>query len=208
MKVLGAVIAGGKSTRYGSPKALAEIDGERVVDRVVRALRAVVDEVVVIANDEALANTIGLSWRSDRAPDLGPLGGFDAALSWAVERECSGVLAVACDMPFLSSSLLSLLLSRAASSGADAVVPESAGPRGIEPLTAYYSTSCLPAIEAALARGDNRLIAFHNDVRVERVALADVAVCGDPGRMFMNMNTTSDRDRAESIMRKDAGGVS
>lgn len=198
--VLGAIIAGGQSARYGSPKALAMVGGERVVDRVIRAVRAVSGDVVVIANDEGLAKAIGLEWRPDRLPGLGPLGGFDAALAWAAERGFSGIFAVACDMPFLSSDLLMALAQLAMDTGADAVLPESNGPRGVEPLTAYYSVSCIPAISAAAARGDNRLIGFHSDIHMERLPLVQVRTFGDPDTMFMNMNTPEDRVRVESLL--------
>jgi molybdopterin-guanine dinucleotide biosynthesis protein A len=199
--VLGAIMAGGLSTRYGSPKALAPLAGERVVDRVSRTLSSVSSDVVVIANDEVLAREIGLPWRRDRLPDLGPLGGFDAALAWAEERGQAGIFAAACDMPFLAPALFTHLRARAEVTGADAVVPESHGPRGAEPLAAYYSTSCIAAIATAAARGDNRLIGFHRHIRVDRIMLAEVMEFGDPELLFMNINTSEDRDRAEEILR-------
>lgn len=203
--VLGVIIAGGQSTRYGSPKALAAVGGKRAVDHVIAALRAVVDDVVVIANDIGLAESIGLAWRSDRVSGLGPLGGFDAALQWAVERGRVGVLAAACDMPFLSSSLLSLIADRGATGSADAVLPSSNGPRGVEPLAAYYSVACIPAIEAAAARGDNRLISFHSDIIVSRVPIEEVSAFGSPDEMFMNMNTPADTEQIDKIFMRRQG---
>ncbi len=198
--VIGAVIAGGRSTRYGSPKALAMVGGERVIDRVVRAVRSATSDVILIANDAALASEIGLESRGDRVPDLGPLGGLDAALAWAAERGEDGIVAVGCDMPLLDGALLASLVARARSTGAQAVLPSSDGPRGVEPLVAYYAVSCLPAVEAAIARGDHRLIAFHGDIVVERISLDDVRAFGDPADLFMNMNSPADRVRAEAVL--------
>ncbi len=197
MTSLGAIMAGGQSTRYGSPKALALVSGERVVDRVARTLRSVTPDIVLIANDSGLADTIGIDARPDRVPGLGPIGGFDAALGWAAERGATGILAVGCDMPFLSAGLLAALLQQADATGADAILPESTGPRGVEPLTAWYGVACLPAIQAAITRGDHRLVAFHRDIRVSRIPLAVVRSHGDEVRMFMNVNTPADRDAAE-----------
>jgi molybdopterin-guanine dinucleotide biosynthesis protein A len=177
------------------------VGGERVADRVIRALRAVSDEIVSIANDAVVAEAIGVPSRPDSVGDLGPLAGIDAALAWALERKCDGIIAVACDMPFVSFELLQHLIEHAALTGADAVLPESHGPRGVEPLTAFYRVTCLPSIAAAVARGDNRLIGFHRDIRVARVPLEAVRMFGDPDIMFMNMNTPSDRDRADEILR-------
>ena len=197
-RVMGAVMAGGQSTRYGSPKALATVGGRRVVDRVIDALRPVTDDLIAIANDDGLGTSIGLPWRPDRVAGMGPLGGLDTALAWAQERSMDGILACACDMPFLSAGLLECILENAVH--ADAVMPESAGPRGVEPLVAWYSVACLPAIAAASRRGDHRLISFHPAVRVIRIPLADVRTFGDPARMFMNLNTPEDRALADAVL--------
>jgi molybdopterin-guanine dinucleotide biosynthesis protein A len=197
--IYGAVLAGGQSTRYGSPKALATVGGHRIVDRALDAVRAVVPDVIVLANDAALGAEIGLPFRPDVRPGLGALGGIHAALLWAAEDQRVGVLAVACDMPFLVPALLRHLLDEAP--GNDVVVPESGSRRGIEPLCAYYATTCLPAIEAAIAREDPRMIAFHEDVRVRRVPRADVERFGSPDALFLNVNTPDDHARAERIAR-------
>lgn len=206
---LGAIMAGGRSVRYGSPKALARVGGERIIDRVIRAVRAATSQVVLVANDPALAAEVDLPSRSDAFPEAGALGGIWTALLWAEELELDGILAVACDMPLLSPALLHGLLQLATTPAAnartpDAVVPESGGPRGIEPLCAWYSTRCLPAIHAALERGDHRMIAFHSDVTIARMPLAAVREYGEPERLFLNVNTPAEREHAERLARDSA----
>jgi molybdopterin-guanine dinucleotide biosynthesis protein A len=199
MRAAGAIIAGGRSTRYGSPKALAAVGGERIIDRVVRAVRVVTPRLLLVASAPELVAAAALDARPDALPGAGPLGGIYTALLWAVEQEYSGVLAVACDMPFLSSPLLAHLLARAEAGGADVVAPESGGRREIEPLCAFYATTCVEALRSALDRGDNRMIAFHEDVRVERIPLAEVRAWGDPETLFLNVNTPEDRILAERL---------
>jgi molybdopterin-guanine dinucleotide biosynthesis protein A len=203
--VLGAVIAGGLSSRFGSPKALTTVGGERVVDRVSAALHAALDHdrIVCIANDPEIAAAIGLPSRADVITGIGALGGVHAALLWARERGCNGVLAAGCDMPFLSPALLRALLAHTV--GADAVLPASAGPRGVEPLCAWYGTACSAAIEAAVHAGNTRMIGFHDRVRVFRLPLEEVKQYGDPSRMFMNLNTPADRAEAERLATLQGG---
>jgi len=215
---LGAILAGGESARYGSPKALATVGGRRIVDRVLHALVSVETEPVLLANEAELFEDLGLPVRPDIRPDLGALGGLHTALHWARESGRPGILAVACDMPFLEPALLSTLLDRGLGRhrrpvpnpgngarpgggrpGADVVLPESRSRRGVEPLCAYYGTGCLGAIEAQVERHDHRLIGFHEDVRVATIALPDVERLGDPDILFMNVNTPEDRERAEVI---------
>jgi molybdopterin-guanine dinucleotide biosynthesis protein A len=199
LAVLGAVIAGGASERYGSPKALATVGGERIIDRVIGALEGVADQTVLIVNTEAIARAVPLESRADIIRGAGALGGIHSALTWADEREMDGILAVACDMPFVGAPLLRAIMGEAAASNADVVVPESGGRRGIEPLCAYYAVRGLPAIRAALDRGDQRMIAFHADVLVRRLPIGVVRGFGDPDILFMNVNTPEDRALAERL---------
>jgi molybdopterin-guanine dinucleotide biosynthesis protein A len=192
--MLGVVMAGGRNTRFGDIKAFAEINGERIIDRVIAALRGVADEVVLSANDQAAYARVGLPMRADVRSDLGPLSGIYTSLLWARERGDDGILAVACDMPFPSVDLLRAI-ARAAPSH-DAVLPESGGRRGLEPLFAYYSVRCIPAIDAAIARDDRRMISFHDDIDLHRLPLEEVRTHGDPEIMFMNVNTPADLEAA------------
>lgn len=105
------------------------------------------------------------------------------------------VLCVAWDLPFLTAPLVSALIE--GSAGFDAFLPESGGPRGVEPLCAVYGPACAPAIERRHAGGDDRAIAFHDDVRVGTLPLARVTRLGDPARLFFNVNTPDDLERAQ-----------
>jgi molybdopterin molybdotransferase len=195
----GAILAGGRSVRYGSPKALATVAGESILDRVRRALLRVTPDLILIANEPSLFAGSGLPTRPDARPGLGALGGIHAALLWAREAGRPGILAVACDMPFLDPALLVRILERAAAGDVDVVAPESGGRRGVEPLCAYYGTGCIPAIEAAFDRGDRHVIGFFDDVRVRSVPLDEVRAFGDPERLFMNVNTPEERELAERL---------
>ena len=219
---LGAILAGGGSTRFGAPKALARVGGERIVDRVVAALQAVTPALLLSTNDPAQFRELDIPSCPDRRPDAGPLGGIHAVLLRARELDRPGVLAVAVDMPFPSVPLLGRLRDEAFGTGGagearspgssppgapDVVVPESGGRRGIEPLFAAYRTSCLPAIDAALEAGDRRMIGFHERVRVRRIPLAVVASLCDPAMAFLNVNTPEDRDRAEALLSRGTGSA-
>jgi molybdopterin-guanine dinucleotide biosynthesis protein A len=195
----GAILAGGDNSRYGAPKALARVGGERIIDRVVRALSAATPDQVLLANEPELFTDLGLPTRPDLRPALGALGGLYTALHWAREAGRAGILAVACDMPFLSAPLLARMADLALAGDVDVVVPESDSRRGIEPLCAYYGTRCVEAIEAQLALGDRRMIGFHGDVRVLRIAQSDVRRFGAPKTLFLNVNTREDRERADRL---------
>lgn len=201
---LGAVLAGGESARYGSPKALATVGGTRIVDRVIAALRQVVPDIVISANEPDLFADLGLPTYPDERPGLGPLGGIYTTLLRAREASRPGILAVACDMPFPSLELLERLrrLAFGSTRAPDIVLPGSLGPRGMEPLFAAYTVACIPAIDEALADGDRRMIGFHQRLAVHTIPVQEVAALCDPARAFLNVNTPDDRARAEALAQK------
>lgn len=196
----GVILAGGAASRYGGrPKGLERVGGRRVIDRVADALRDAADDLLLIANDPVSREWLAdVPTASDVRMNCGSLGGIHAA----IVRAAGPVLVVAWDMPFVPPALLRRL--RDAGAHADAALPESGSRRGLEPLCAYYSPSCVPAIERRLDAGDMRVVSFFDDVRVERVPEGEVRRFGDPAVLFMNVNTPDDLALAE---RHAADGV-
>ncbi|MGH7665595.1 MAG: molybdenum cofactor guanylyltransferase [Gemmatimonadaceae bacterium] len=196
----GVILAGGQATRYGgAPKGLERVGGERIIDRVATALTGAADRLLVISNDPAAAEWLaGAAYASDVRPGLGSLGGIHAALA----RAGTPVLVVAWDMPFVTAQLLRTI--RESGEGADAAVPESSSKRGLEPLCAYYGTSCLEPIERRLDSGDRRVIAFYDDIDLVRIDRARIARHGDPELLFMNVNSPDELTRAEAHSAKAA----
>jgi molybdopterin-guanine dinucleotide biosynthesis protein A len=190
------------STRYaGKPKGLELVRGVRIIDRVRAALEPVVDGLLLIANDDAAGAWLpGVRWERDVLRDVGSVAGIHAALV----HSASPVLVVAWDMPFVPTALLAAL--RDAGHDADLAVPESDSRRGLEPLCAFYTPACVPAIERRIAAGDRRVIAFYDDVRVVRLDASQVARFGDPALLFMNVNTPEERILAEAHGASTDGG--
>jgi molybdopterin-guanine dinucleotide biosynthesis protein A len=74
----------------------------------------------------------------------------------------------------------------------------------VEPLCAWYGISCIGAIEQAAARGDARMIGFHDQLRVHRLPLAAVRTFGDPEQLFANLNTPADLAALERMLAEQA----
>ncbi|HET6230869.1 MAG TPA: molybdenum cofactor guanylyltransferase [Longimicrobiaceae bacterium] len=196
---LGVILAGGASRRFGSSKALAEVGGVVIVERVRRALAQVADTVVLVANEPEPFAHLHLPARPDWRPGEGPLAGVQTALRWAVDAGRPGALCVACDLPFVPPALLAHLAEIAYATGADVVIPESEGRRGIEPLCAYYSAACLPTVDDMLSGDERRLLALLDRVRTVRVPADEVRTFGAPDVIFLNVNTPADHARARKI---------
>lgn len=194
---LPVLLAGGKSTRYGSPKALAEVAGRSILERGLATLDAAVGDAVIVANDPRPYASAGRPIRPDVRPGTGVLGGILTAICWARETDRQGALVLACDMPFVVPGLLRRLVEQG---GAAAVsLAESAGPRGMEPLCAVYGIDCAGAIEQALDRDQRAIVSFFSDVEVRRLPLSEVRRFGDPDRLFFNVNRPEEKRRADEL---------
>lgn len=200
-RVLGVILAGGRSRRFGSPKAFAHIGGARVIDRVVSALRSVTGDPVLVANDTALFAPLGLQVRKDLNPGHGPLGGVETALTWAIERGANAALVVACDLPCLSTELLRALANEVIPGAA--VVPESTGPLGFEPLCAAYGVGCLDQVRYARENENDSMAELVRSLPHRLLPLSAVRVWGDPDDQFLNVNRPEDLVRAERLVRAE-----
>ena len=138
----------------------------------------------------------GLRVVPDVRPGLGALGGIYTA----VVEAPAPVVCVAWDMPFVSAPLLCALAAGLAVH--DAMLPESGGPRGIEPLCAAYGPRCREAIAASLDAGDLRAVGFHPRITLGILPLSEIRRFGDPGQLFFNVNTADDLAQAEGLWRR------
>ena len=94
MRRLGAIIAGGKATRFGGDKAAAMLDGRPLLEHVAEGLRGQVEHLIVCGRVWP-----GINWVEDRPfPDMGPLGGLNAALHYAQQHAFDEVVTAGCDV--------------------------------------------------------------------------------------------------------------
>ena len=196
MKISGVIQAGGKSTRMGGrPKALMELGGRRIIERVVGALERAVDDLLLVTNTPELYAFLGLPMVPDLYPDHGSLGGIYSGLKAAAG---DGAFTVACDMPFLDPGVVRLVVGRAGEG--DVVIPRVGDQ--LETLHAVYHKRCLPHMESRLREGRLKIVGFFDAVRVVEIAEADVARSADPAVVFMNVNTPEEFERARTLVER------
>ena len=200
-QVRGAILAGGGATRFGGkPKGLELVGGERILDRLVHTMEEALGEPPLLVANAPDAS----GWRpdlrtvSDLRPGLGSLGGIYTA----VVTTPAPVVCVAWDMPFVSHALIQALAQGLTQY--DAMLPQSDGRRGVEPLCAAYGPACASAISATLDQGDLRAIGFHPLIQVGILPLDQVRTLADPDLLFFNVNTADDLARADELWRQHA----
>jgi molybdenum cofactor guanylyltransferase len=197
--VLGVILVGGRSRRFGSEKALAQVGGLTIVERVLAVHTAVFGKNVVLVGDRGhLFGELDVTTVPDLLAGAGPIGGVHAGLKWAESHWCRGIVCTPCDAPFVSRRLLVALADYRESA---VVVPRSAGPLGYEPLFGWYSVELIRLIEQSIHRGE---LALHELVkRADRVTFLDpdkIGLTGDPDMAFLNVNTPADLERARAYL--------
>ena len=190
----GVLLAGGRAQRFGGlAKGLERVGGVRIIDRATTALREAADDVMIVANDPLAHEWIpGMRTVADLKTGAGALGGLHTALT----ASGADVLVLAWDSPFVPGALLRALRDAGELNDADAAVPSSRSPYGFEPLCAWYSARCLPAIEERIATGDLRAGAWQPAARTVHL---DVSAWGDTNELFFNVNSPDDLAQANVL---------
>ena len=176
----------------GRPKALLDLGGRRIIERVLDAVGPVVDDVLIVTNTPDLYAFLGVPMVGDLHPDHGSLGGIFSGLAAATGE---AAFTVACDMPFLHREVARLVVARAGEG--DVVIPRVG--EQLETMHAVYRKACLPPIEARLRAGRFKIVGFFDSVRVVEIAEADIARHRPPEVVFMNVNTPEDLARAQAL---------
>jgi molybdopterin-guanine dinucleotide biosynthesis protein A len=179
--VTGVILAGGKSSRFGVNKALLEINGSKLIDRVTGLLISIFERVILITNSPDEYSYLGLPIREDLIKGLGPIGGILTGLE-DINNEAG--FFIACDMPFISEDLIRYIVS--ISGGFDAVVPKIDWK--IEPLHALYRKSCLPVIRGLIASGVYQTFKAFDTLNVRYLNEAEIRANDPQMRSFFNVN--------------------
>lgn len=186
------IFVGGRGVRMGGvDKGLLLHEGETLIERLVRACEGL--EVVLVGRADAYTG-LGLPSVSDDPAEIGPIGGLAALLSHALRRGSADVLALACDLPFVTESLVQRLATH--ESSADAIASNAGGVW--QPLAARYRTEpALSATRAAIGRGEHSLQSVLRRLTVEAIAI-------EPGEL-RDWDTPEDQRQYTSTGEKPSG---
>jgi molybdenum cofactor guanylyltransferase len=163
----GIVLVGGASSRFGSPKALAQLDGETFVDRARRILGEACEEVLVVGKAGELPFDVIDDASDVRAPIAGVVAGLRAAAN-------DVVVFLPVDCPRVTADVVRTL----GDACRDAAVPQTG------PLPGAWAKSALPVLERRLAQGPLALYRAYEDLDVTEVVfdpqlLVDVDTPGE-----------------------------
>ncbi len=186
-----AILAGGKSSRMGTNKALVKLNGKTLIERMVEKVDYSVAKPIIITNTPEDFNFLELPSFPDVIKNVGPLGGIYTALKYCNSAHC---LIIACDLPFLTKEHIRLLYEQGSTYD---VLAFDAG-NGVEPLCAVYSKNCLPKIKNQIDKGNFRVTDFFSSVNTRVINMNHIKQIFR-SNMFFNINTPEDLKVAEEM---------
>lgn len=152
------ILAGGKSSRFGSDKAVALFSGQPLIQRLADAVRPHVARVMVVADQTDKYAHLGLRTIPDLEPGLGPLGGLLTALSDCLDD--GWLFLLSCDLLTLNPAWLDVLRKqRTSTTQAVAFKPDR-----WQPLLALYQTSLRNTVMDRLHSSDRSMQSLLTEV--------------------------------------------
>lgn len=177
----GIVLAGGKSLRFGTDKALAEINGELLIEKPVQLLKSLGIEPVIIANPARDYSFLHCRIENDVIPDKGPLGGIYTAACLFLR---TSLLVLTCDMPYVHQTVLENLLNAYQHSS---ITLFDSGKDLFQPFPGIYPSSLKKNIEKSLKKDELSMQVFLKNTR----SLKLIPLPSEPS-FFINVNSHDD----------------
>ncbi|MDK2906726.1 molybdenum cofactor guanylyltransferase [Petrotoga halophila] len=184
------LLSGGKSSRFGTNKAMETINGKPLIEHIVQGLKNVFEKVYIIGNVKEYTFLQGVFFCEDIIPNKGPLGGL---LTGLICSDSEYNFLTGCDMPFLTREFFEFV--KLQKKDYDLLVPSYNS--YLEPLAAVYSKKCLPFISDSLKRNQLKLKSFFPQVNVRIIKETVIREIGEPEKLFFNINYKEDVQKLE-----------
>ncbi len=192
MQASGVILSGGRSSRMTFNKAFADICGRSVLDIIIKKFEKVFDELMIITNEPELYHDLGPVVYSDVYPHMGPMAGIHSGLYYS---RYETIFLLGCDMPFINMELAAYMLENRV--GYDCVVPVINNK--LQPLSAVYNSSCLPALVDGLENNKLKLTRFVESLNTRYMYETEMRYFGDVQTMFFNVNDLAALKRAREM---------
>lgn len=184
MKEVSAIIlAGGKNSRMqGEDKAFLEIDGQPFIARIIKALKGLVNEIIVVTNTPEKYSKFKVKLVKDDAVGKGPLMGIYCGLKASGARHN---FVVACDMPFIKPALIKFMLDKKRTY--DILLYRDS--EKFHTLFGIYSRACIPEIEKMIKKGEFRVSGMFGKMKLRLLDKKDIERIDPRMLSFLNINS-------------------
>ena len=190
----GVILSGGLSTRFnGHNKALIEIGGKRILDRLYAVFSELFDEIILVTNDPLPFAEWDLMIVTDIFPVRSSLTGIHTGLFYMKNQFA---FFTACDTPFLKKELVMTLLEKI-EPNQDIIMPETAA--GMEPLCAIYSKRCLNTAAYHIRQDKLKIQLALRSHRLKKIPESLLRTADPDLISFFNINTPEDLEKAQKM---------
>ena len=197
--ILGAVLAGGKSQRFGEDKSQVKLNGKFLIDYILSEIIDEFKEILIVSNNQIkFKNYENISLINDFKKDQGPLGGVLSAMKWAKEKnnKYKWISTFPVDTPFYKKEILQKFLSEINSKESKLFFIKSNNTR--HNIFGIWSIDLMKKLENDLNEGQRKVELWANSVGVKVI---DIDFINDDP--FFNINTKGDLEKAKEKIKND-----
>ena len=197
--ILGTVLAGGKSQRFGEDKSQVKLAGKLLIDHMLTEIIDEFKELLIVSNNKiSFHNSEKISIIEDFEKGLGPLGGVLSAMKWIKEKQkdYKWIATFPVDTPFFKRQILKDFIKNINFNESDLFFIKSNNTR--HNIFGLWSINLLDRLEKDLKNGERKVELWANNTGVKIVNMEFSN--NDP---FFNINTKEDLKKAEEILKND-----
>ena len=198
--ILGVVLAGGKSKRFGEDKSQVILDGKILINYILSEIVDIFNEILIVANGEIkFLQSKKISKIEDFQKDLGPLGGVLSAMKWIKKnsKNYQWVSTFPSDTPFFKKELLQSFFEKIDFNESKLFFIKSNNTR--HNIFGLWSVDLLSQLEEDLIKkGDRKVELWANSIGVKNIEMQFENI--DP---FFNINTKEDLEIAKKYIKKN-----
>ena len=197
--ILGVVLAGGKSQRFGQDKSQVKLQGKLLIDYILSEIIDEFNETLIVSNDQInFMKSKKISITKDFQMDLGPLGGVLTAMKWIKEKnkKYSWISTFPTDTPFFKKEELKIFYEEINISESKLFFIKNQNTR--HNIFGLWSLDLMEKLEADLLKGERKVEVWADSIGVKIVNIDYKKP--DP---FFNINTEEDLKKAIKIMNND-----
>ena len=197
--ILGTVLAGGKSQRFGEDKSQVKLDGKVLIDYILNEISDEFKEILIVSNNKIkFKNSDNISIIGDLKKDQGPLGGVLSAMKWIKEKnkDYKWISTFPVDTPFFKKEILQNFLGEINLEESNLFFIKSNNTR--HNIFGIWSIDLMEKLEEDLNNGERKVELWANSVGVKVINMEFINE--DP---FFNINTKDDLEKAKEKINND-----
>jgi len=188
LKFTAYILCGGKSSRFGTDKALVELKGKKIVEIIADELKKVFNKIVLVTPDAAKYEFLKMECINDVYTGCGPLAGIHTALK---HSETEKNFIISCDLPLMKADLIKYIAEYQTEK--NIIIPKAGDKK--QYLCAVYSKGILPEVEKLLEQTKNlpKCASPYDLINLTGYELIDFDTLGIfDFKFFFNLNTRED----------------